>query len=551
MRSDILALPAIICALWMSAAAAIEPPARYMHRRAPEGGMSFANFMSLQAGAKAKDGVIIHDLQPPSAKAKDGVIIHELRPASANPKGNVVVHEFSQPSSLVAKPKGNVVVHDLNASPSATTKAAAPAGTPLSTANIPKECIPIESTSVCSPWNKGYYINSTELAAAYSIVNPAISSAKEWENLLWATAVADFKAQPWKKDVWSSYLHCDGYEGEPIQYSLTYACLTDIFFFSAGCNVAAKTSVPDVPLCAGTCSNYGSALGALVNDTTACSPTKPASISGDEWADVQERRAFWLTGEESCNNLVGEWTYEKEPEQCNEGVDDDYKTCGFGGDVAAATAYCRDVKSAASCCETFEYYVKNENYTGARPVPDLSPLFPGYLGAYSQSSGFASSLRSFAVNAANEMNTFTQNNQGLTIGLAVGGSLLLACMIAAGIVVMRRRNSNNAVGNLKGRMTMKKTPPPSAAILAEREAADRRLLSGSGAPAPATVDRYVVIDDHEPDMDDEIVLVPGQIVEVSNTYDDGWGRGRNLTTGATGVFPMSCVEPENPELKTA
>jgi hypothetical protein len=30
-------------------------------------------------------------------------------------------------------------------------------------------------------------------------------------------------------------------------------------------------------------------------------------------------------------------------------------------------------------------------------------------------------------------------------------------------------------------------------------------------------------------------------VEVSATYDDGWGKGRNVETGLVGTFPMACV----------
>ncbi|KAI9365399.1 hypothetical protein DFJ73DRAFT_792336 [Zopfochytrium polystomum] len=39
-------------------------------------------------------------------------------------------------------------------------------------------------------------------------------------------------------------------------------------------------------------------------------------------------------------------------------------------------------------------------------------------------------------------------------------------------------------------------------------------------------------------LPDEMTLRAGDTVEVIATYDDGWGRGKNLTTGAVGVFPL-------------
>lgn len=52
--------------------------------------------------------------------------------------------------------------------------------------------------------------------------------------------------------------------------------------------------------------------------------------------------------------------------------------------------------------------------------------------------------------------------------------------------------------------------------------------------------KYKVVHNYEASLPDEISLKYGDVVEVLATYDDGWGRGRNLNTGKTGVFPMQC-----------
>ncbi|CEQ42717.1 SPOSA6832_04553, partial [Sporobolomyces salmonicolor] len=48
----------------------------------------------------------------------------------------------------------------------------------------------------------------------------------------------------------------------------------------------------------------------------------------------------------------------------------------------------------------------------------------------------------------------------------------------------------------------------------------------------------------DPSLDDELVLYPGDCVQVLMKYDDGWALGLNLSTGnppAKGVFPFDCL----------
>ena len=45
-----------------------------------------------------------------------------------------------------------------------------------------------------------------------------------------------------------------------------------------------------------------------------------------------------------------------------------------------------------------------------------------------------------------------------------------------------------------------------------------------------------------PRMQDEIQLLPGDLVYLIKSYDDGWSKGYNLRTGREGVFPMSFVK---------
>jgi hypothetical protein len=400
-----------------------------------------------------------------------------------------------------------------------------------------------------------------------------LTSASEWQNLLLASSLSDFDHQPWKQYYWQKLFACDGYYGEPIQYSLTYACLTDIFYFSSGCNEAAGAHVPDVPVCQETCDNFGSALGGLISDTTACSASKPATLDADSWARVQSGREGALKGAESCSTLLSEWKYEVQPKECSDGVDDDFKTCGFGGNVNAAATYCYDIKDQAPCCETFHYYVE-KGYTGIADIADVSSLIKPPPGSVAASNSIASNLWTSSTSALKAMgidtedtiknaeNTFNDavgkaenfydNNRALAIGLAVGGISLLIVIIGVSVYIARRRRNTRVgksggnggiIGGKLGRMgTTKRIPPPSAAVQAERDAADRRLLSSNGAPASSVMAKKTVMISYEPELPDEVKLDVGQVVIVHSEYEDGWGRGQVVQTGMIGAFPLACLE---------
>jgi hypothetical protein len=46
-------------------------------------------------------------------------------------------------------------------------------------------------------------------------------------------------------------------------------------------------------------------------------------------------------------------------------------------------------------------------------------------------------------------------------------------------------------------------------------------------------------------MDDEIGLLPGDIMILHNHFDDGWAAGENTKTGQTGIFPLPCCVQAN------
>ncbi|KAI8816634.1 uncharacterized protein EV422DRAFT_281832 [Fimicolochytrium jonesii] len=59
--------------------------------------------------------------------------------------------------------------------------------------------------------------------------------------------------------------------------------------------------------------------------------------------------------------------------------------------------------------------------------------------------------------------------------------------------------------------------------------------------APAEPQQEVAVASHTPGSEDELGVAKGDVVVVETKYDDGWVYGRNVWTGAKGVFPERCV----------
>ncbi|KAJ3330951.1 hypothetical protein HDU93_010025, partial [Gonapodya sp. JEL0774] len=67
-----------------------------------------------------------------------------------------------------------------------------------------------------------------------------------------------------------------------------------------------------------------------------------------------------------------------------------------------------------------------------------------------------------------------------------------------------------------------------------RQSPDTQEAPYSGAPVMA-------VNPYETRAEDEISIFPGNIIQLSSVYYDGWGVGTNLSTGAYGVFPIDVL----------
>ncbi|KAI8810217.1 hypothetical protein BJ742DRAFT_801057 [Cladochytrium replicatum] len=403
-----------------------------------------------------------------------------------------------------------------------------PSPSPGSAAGHP-ECISIASTSSCAPWTNGYYINATELALVYGLQESAPDAAY-WDKLVNAmTGGGDLQAA-----IWAEWAQCLGYHGAPIQYYRSYVCLTDIFFYSAGCNPGTTISPPLHP---DVCDVYKESVVGLIQDPNACpSLDKLAdNLEGAALQDVFDRRSYLLSADESCRSILN--SYSQSSDASVWGVTADQNSCGFGGNITVARSYCDDVfaqfHQKPKCCDTLS----------------------GSSSATSQSSSFAppsenSKIRTDGlqpVAAAAEGaadSTGGSSAGGPPVGAIVGGvfgGLAAIGGAVAGFAAYKKRGSSvrpskpgqpyPSIAGSAGAPAMTKIPDP------ESQGSDYVMLP------PGT--RFVGILEFQPTNPDEMEVNEGDIIEGKIQYSDGWMKGYNHESQESGLFPSAVVKPLN------
>ncbi|TPX64055.1 hypothetical protein SpCBS45565_g06155 [Spizellomyces sp. 'palustris'] len=381
------------------------------------------------------------------------------------------------------------------------------------------ECIPIQETSACAPFGQGYFINGTELGLVYGLSGP-IPDAKYWDRLVRdVTSGGEHQAQMWR-----NWAQCTGYSGEPIQYYRTYTCMTDIFMFSAGCNKDYKP--PSTPICEKTCDAYGSAVSELIRDSSVC-PTSFGNYGQAVYQEVSDRRSFALTGAESCKHIVQSWSGASgyKQDSCMWGVEEDHKSCGFGGDSKTADMYCKDYPQDG-CCQRRGSYKNDHKTAAAAPVENqaVKGAKPAELASQGATGGEPSA-------AGDENSSFVQRNKVPIIAGSVGAAMIIVGGVAVGVVRARKRGTTDGRRN--------RIQPGGGAVPFIAPASNMTEAGSHVTPLKA---KYKVVYDYTPQLIDELELAKGDMVEVWASYDDGWGKGSNMRTGNKGTFPMACIE---------
>lgn len=68
------------------------------------------------------------------------------------------------------------------------------------------------------------------------------------------------------------------------------------------------------------------------------------------------------------------------------------------------------------------------------------------------------------------------------------------------------------------------------------------------AECPPGTEEAKVIHPYNACMSDELSLVPNHVIYMIDSFDDGWAAGIDPVTGNQGMFPLSCVQLQIPEV---
>ncbi|KAI8821162.1 uncharacterized protein EV422DRAFT_529431 [Fimicolochytrium jonesii] len=404
----------------------------------------------------------------------------------------------------------------------------------------PSECIAVDSSSTCAPFAAGHYINATYLGLVYGLDKP-IPDAAYWDNLV-KTVTSGSKEQA---AMWTNWAQCTGYKGQPIQYYRSYVCLTDINYFSQGCNPGYKP--PSKSICTNICESYGSAVSTLIQDEEIC-PTRfgDASTPASVYEEVRNRRNNALQGSKTCSALAAAWEkdgYKNNASDCQYGTEDDHTSCGFAGNAEIANYYCTDYPTDP-CCKRLkggrnvDSNSKPESNSNSNSTTSAG-LDQSNAGtkAVAAAADVQNDISATAAAAATGSESFASKNK---IPLAIGGSLVGIAAIAGAIVGTRHIKAKNSNGSHAPRPRGKMTAGTAVPFLApdmKDTSKDRTAADGS------TSTKHKVVYDYTPQLIDELELAKDDVVEVWASYDDGWGKGLNTRSGNKGTFPMACLEP--------
>ncbi|KAJ3269619.1 hypothetical protein HDV01_001180 [Terramyces sp. JEL0728] len=181
-------------------------------------------------------------------------------------------------------------------------------------------CTQIPSTSVCAPFTGA--IDTTVLSKVYGT---------KIDQSSWESNINQLVSGDRKKEIWSNYFNCPGYNGESIQYSLSFICMTDLYHYSKDCNKQVT------PVCSSVCEYYQGALSTLLEDKSKC----PIDYKDNSQKTLYERRRSTIFDIGKFCNGAGN--------SCISGVQKDQISCGLL-DNDLYTEYCKDYPTE-SCCK--------------------------------------------------------------------------------------------------------------------------------------------------------------------------------------------------------
>ncbi|KAJ3052592.1 hypothetical protein HK097_005995, partial [Rhizophlyctis rosea] len=319
-------------------------------------------------------------------------------------------------------------------------------------AQVPKECLPIDNTHSCAPWTTGYYINATELGLVYGLQGP-IPDAQYWDKLIHDTTSGGDR----QASMWRDWAQCTGYNGELIQYSRSYNCLTDIHWYSSGCNANVKPASAPTTFCSGVCEAYGTAVRTMIEDNKVCPKGMPQQLL----SQISERRSHAVVAAQSCEYVLSQIGGGSQ-QQCSYGVTDDHASCGFAGDHTTAEAYCKQYPTAACCTRlnkssspsapstpassTSAPIAPTQNATESNATNNTtsnkpSALIANQVQAVTHSNAQSSTASDDPGSTSSGAQSWASTNKNTLIGAGAAIGFIVVAGVAVGVIRARRRSA--------------------------------------------------------------------------------------------------------------
>lgn len=161
-------------------------------------------------------------------------------------------------------------------------------------AMISSKCLEIKSSKFCQPWGAQAKIDTKALSSFY---HTTIIDVKDWERMLLKTPK------------WDTLIGCT--PKAEILYYHSFACMTDLFLTSAGCN--RNLLKKSQPLCSEICDQYGLGIDQML---LACPPSSN---------DIFKRNRMNLfNASHICQSVQSRF----QASSCITGVREDAKWCG-------------------------------------------------------------------------------------------------------------------------------------------------------------------------------------------------------------------------------
>ncbi|KAJ3112841.1 hypothetical protein HK100_002173 [Physocladia obscura] len=201
---------------------------------------------------------------------------------------------------------------------------------------------------------------------------------------------------------------------------------------------------------------------------------------------------------------------------------------GYGGNLTDALAFCKSSHFTPYCCDV----VASSN-SGLRANFQAALTGVASTASPSDSSNNTPSSAGTALSST-------------AIGGIVVGAVAVLAIAGAVIVVRNRRNKSISASYIPVNISKNANFPPMAESysLKAESAVQPQLFSIPPAVSPllAAKEKNIVHRPYQAMQPDELTLEIGDFVEILERFDDGWCKGRKVTSGEEGMCPLPCFD---------